>query len=64
MRKHLDLEPRLMALTQAELAAERAPRSWIPRSACYFELDPKRWSQRSRAESYWRMANGRIASVH
>jgi hypothetical protein len=62
MRKHLDLEPRLMALTQAELAARRAPSSWIPRSAQHLEMDPKRWSQRARHESYWRMSGKR--SVH
>lgn len=64
MRKHLDLEPRLMALTQAELAEARAPRSWIPSSARSFELDPKRWSQRARQESYWRMANGLVNRLH
>jgi hypothetical protein len=62
MRKHLDLQPRLMALTKAELAAERAPGSWIPRSAQYLEMDPKRWSPRARRESYWRMPGTR--SVH
>ena len=30
MRKRNDLEPRLMALTQAELAAQRKARSWMP----------------------------------
>ena len=55
MRKRTDLEPRLMALTQAELAAERKTRSWIPQSASRAAMDPTRWSQRALQESYWRL---------
>jgi hypothetical protein len=53
MRKYLDLEPRLMALSQAELSAEREARSWIPHSAARAALDPIRWSQRSQRERSW-----------
>lgn len=57
MRKRNDLEPRLMALTQAELAAERKSRSWIPQSASHSAMDPSRWSQRAQQESFWRMVD-------
>ena len=55
MRKRTDLEPRLMALTQAELAAQRKERSWIPPSAVRAAMDPTRWSQRASQKSYWRV---------
>ena len=55
MRKRPDLEPRLMALTQAELAAQRKERSWIPPSTARAVIDPTRWSQRALQNSYWRV---------
>jgi hypothetical protein len=55
MRKRLDVEPRLMALTQAELAAQRKERSWIPPSDARAVVDPTRWSRRSLQKSYWRV---------
>jgi hypothetical protein len=66
MRKRTDLEPRLMALTQAELAAERTSRSWIPQAAGRLQMDPTRWSRRARQESFWRMDDHRAnpRSVH
>lgn len=56
MRKYFDLEPRLMALSEAELLAEREMRSWIPQSAARAAVDPSRWSQRSARKSYWQTA--------
>lgn len=61
MRKHFDLEPRLMALSEAELAAERDARSWIPHSAARAAIDPTRWSQRSARKSYWQTSGVRAA---
>jgi hypothetical protein len=56
MRKRLDLEPRLAALSQADLAAQKNPRSWMPaHSAARAVLDPAHWSQRVRQANYWRM---------
>jgi len=55
MRKRTALEPRLMALTEAELVALHRSRSWIPQSAPRAAMDPTRWSQRALQESYWRM---------
>ena len=46
MRKRTVLEPRLMALSEAELAAQRKSRSWIPQSAA-----------RAQQESYRRMVD-------
>jgi hypothetical protein len=57
MRKRNDLEPRLMALTEAELAAQRKTRSWIPQSGARAAMDPTRWSQRAQQERYWRMVD-------
>lgn len=54
MRKRLDLEPRLAALSQADLTARRSERSWIP-ALPQVALDPARWSQRARQASYWRL---------
>lgn len=53
MRKNFDVEPRLMALSEAELAAEREVRSWIPQSVARATMNPARWSQRSVRNSYW-----------
>jgi hypothetical protein len=38
-----------MALTAAELAAQRQTRSWIPQSVARAAMDPKRWAQRERS---------------
>jgi hypothetical protein len=57
MRKRTALEPRLMALSEAELVALHQSRSWIPRSAPRAAMDPTRWSQRALQESYWRMVD-------
>jgi hypothetical protein len=57
MRKRTDLEPRLMALSEAELVALHRSRSWIPPSATRAAMDPTRWSQRALQESYWRMVD-------
>jgi hypothetical protein len=57
MRKRTVLEPRLMALSEAELAAQRKSRSWIPQTDTRAAMDPTRWSQRALQESYWRMVD-------
>jgi hypothetical protein len=65
MRKRA-LEPRLMALTEAELATQRKTRSWIPQSGARTAMDPTRWSQRALQESYWRLVDSwtRQRTVH
>jgi hypothetical protein len=56
MRKPFDVEPRLAALTEADLRAERETRrSWIPLAARDASLDPALWSRRVRQERYWQM---------
>ncbi len=56
MRKPFDIEPRLAALTEADLKAQReSNRSWIPADARDASLDPAVWSRRVRQERYWRM---------
>ena len=56
MRKRDELTPRLAALTEAELKAQRASdRTWIPLAARAAVLDPAHWSRRVRQERYWRM---------
>lgn len=56
MRKRFDTEPRLAALSEAELAAQKQSRSWIPESSiARAALDPARWSRRARQANYWRM---------
>ena len=55
MRKLYDLEPRLVALTQADIDAQKESRTWIPGATSRARLDPARWSQRARQDSYWRM---------
>jgi len=57
MRKRSVLEPRLMALSESELAAQRNSRSWIPQSTSRTAMDPTRWSQRALQESYWRLVD-------
>jgi hypothetical protein len=44
-----------MALSEAELSAQRKSRSWIPQSTPRAAMDPTRWSQRALQEKYWRM---------
>jgi hypothetical protein len=55
MRKRYDLQPRLIALTQAEIDAQRESRTWMPGAVSRATLDPSRWSHRARQASYWRM---------
>ena len=57
MRIRTALEPRLMALTEAELAAQRKTRSWIPQSGARAAMDPTRWSRRAVHESYWQLVD-------
>lgn len=66
MRKRTALEPRLMALSEAELVALHQSRSWIPQSVTRVAMDPARWSQRTRQESYWRMVDicTQLRTVH
>ncbi|HET9444707.1 MAG TPA: hypothetical protein VFO35_00510 [Steroidobacteraceae bacterium] len=60
MRNSFDAEPRLMALTEAEIAAQGMPRTWMPESpVARTMLDPARWSRNARRVGYWRM--GEIA---
>ncbi len=60
MRNSFDAEPRLMALTEADIAAQRVSRTWIPESPiARTMLDPAHWSRHARRASYWRM--GEIA---
>jgi hypothetical protein len=54
MRNSFDVEPRLMALTEAEIEAQAAPRTWMPDTARAV-LDPAHWSPRARRASYWQM---------
>ena len=56
MRKRA-LEPRLMALSESELAAHRKSRSWLPQSGTRAAMDPTRWSQRALQEKYWRLVD-------
>jgi hypothetical protein len=56
MRKPFDTEPRLVALTEATLAAQKPSRSWIPQTSTdRVALDTAHWSLRARHENYWRM---------
>ncbi|HKS55388.1 MAG TPA: hypothetical protein VJS12_08895 [Steroidobacteraceae bacterium] len=66
MRKRTALEPRLMALSEAELVALHKSRSWIPQSAPRAAMDPTRWSQRAQQERYWRMVDiwTQLRTVH
>jgi hypothetical protein len=60
MRNSLHTEPRLMALTEADIAAQRASRTWMPESPVVRTMiDPARWSRHARRAGYWRM--GEIA---
>ncbi len=62
MRNSFDAEPRLMALTEAELAAQRASRTWMQRRSGFsptlvgMNSDLQtRWSRHARSTSYWRI---------
>ncbi|HEY7639871.1 MAG TPA: hypothetical protein VH814_09120 [Steroidobacteraceae bacterium] len=56
MRSSFDAEPRLMALTEADIAAQRTSRTWMPESpVARTMLDPSRWSRSTRRASYWQM---------
>jgi hypothetical protein len=55
-----------MALSEAELVALHKSHSWIPTSTTRAAMDPTRWSQRARQESYWRMVDiwTQLRTVH
>jgi hypothetical protein len=56
MRNSFDVEPRLMALTEADIAAQRTSRTWMPESPLVRTMiDPARWSRHARRAGYWRM---------
>jgi hypothetical protein len=56
MRNSFDAEPRLMALSEADIAALQSPRTWMPQSAvARTMLDPAHWSRSARRASYWQM---------
>ena len=56
MRNSFDTEPRLMALTEAEIAAQGMSRTWMPENpVARSVLDPARWSRSARRASYWQM---------
>jgi hypothetical protein len=58
MRHSFDTEPRLMALTEAEIEAQAAPRSWMHSGSSFSGAlaDPQaRWSRQARA-AYWQMS--------
>lgn len=59
MRHSFDTEPRLMALTEAEIEAQAAPRTWM-HSGWGFSgtlSDPQaRWSRQARRAAYWQMS--------
>ena len=56
MRNSFDAEPRLMALTEADITAQQSQRTWIPESpVARTMLDPSRWSRSARRASYWQM---------
>lgn len=58
MRNSFDAEPRLMALTEADIAAHRESRTWMLESAiARTMLDPARWSHSARRASYWQMGS-------
>ena len=59
MRHSFDTEPRLMALTEAEIAAQGMPRTWIPSGSGFSGMlaDPQaRWSRHARRAAYWQMS--------
>lgn len=57
MRNSFDVEPRLMALTEADITAQQSPRTWMPESpVARTMLDPSRWSRSARRASYWQMS--------
>ena len=59
MRNSFDAEPRLMALTEADIVAQRSLRTWMPESpVARTMLDPSHWSQQ-RAPCQL-LADGRI----
>lgn len=56
MRNSFDAEPRLMALTEADITAQQSLRTWMPESpVARTMLDPARWSRSARRASYWQM---------
>jgi hypothetical protein len=59
MRHSFDTEPRLMALTEAEIEAQAAPRTWMHAGSAFSGAlaDPHaRWSQQARRAAYWQMS--------
>ena len=56
MRNSFDTEPRLMALSEADITAQQSSRTWMPESpVARTMLDPSRWSRSARRASYWQM---------
>jgi hypothetical protein len=55
MRVFRETTPRLAALSEAELKAQRPSRSWIP-GAANAALDPLQTAQRDLLAKYWRLA--------
>jgi hypothetical protein len=59
MRHSFDTEPRLMALTEAEIEAQAAPRTWMHSglgfSGAIFDAQ-MRWSRHARRAAYTQMA--------
>jgi hypothetical protein len=61
MRNSFDAEPRLMALTEADLAAQRVSPTWMlgrsgfsPTLLVGLKPDPQtRWSRHARRAAYW-----------
>lgn len=59
MRHSFDTEPRLMALTEAEIEAQAAPRTWMHTGSGFSGMlaDPQaRWSRHARHAAYWQMS--------
>jgi hypothetical protein len=59
MRHSFDTEPRLMALTEAEIEALAAPRTWMHSGVGFSGVlaDPQaRWSRHARHAAYWQMS--------
>ena len=54
--RNSDAELRLMALREADIAAQQSPRTWMPEGpVARTMLDPSRWSRSARRASYWQM---------
>jgi hypothetical protein len=59
MRHSFDSEPRLMALTEAEIEALAAPRNWMHSGFAFngpLADSHARWSRQVRRAAYWQMS--------